>query len=69
MMNGRVLLEGAPKSKKQLKDFWCYLGSKAIVHGKGLFKFEDWINKDYVIDALIEAKPFKIYKPKLVKNF
>ena len=60
--------EGAPKSLKQLKDFWCYLGSKAIVHGKGLFKFEEWVNKDYVIDALIEAK---LLKPgaKLVKNF
>ena len=51
--------EGAPKSLKQIKDFWCYLGSKAIVHGKGLFKFEDWINKDYTIDALIEAKLLK----------
>ena len=61
-------IEGAPKSKKQLKDFWCYLGSKAVVHGKGLFKFEDWINKDYVIDALIEANLLKP-QAKLVKNF
>ena len=52
-------IEGAPKSLKQIKDFWCYLGSKAIVHGKGLFKFEDWIHKDYTIDALIEAKLLK----------
>ena len=60
--------EGAPKSLKQIKDFWDYLGSRAIVFGKGTFKFEDWIIKDYTIDELIEKK---LIKPdaKLVKHF
>tara|TARA_R110002020_G_scaffold72703_1_gene186929 strand:+ start:1445 stop:3082 length:1638 start_codon:yes stop_codon:yes gene_type:complete len=47
--------EGAPKSLKQIKDFWCYLGSKAIVHGKGTYKFEDWVNQDYTINTLIDG--------------
>ena len=60
--------EGAPKSLKQLKDFWCYLSSKAIVHGKGIFKFEDWVNQDYTIDELINKKLLKP-EAKLVKQF
>jgi len=60
--------EGAPKSLKQLKDFWCYLSSKAIVHGKGTFKFEDWVNQDYTIDELINKKLLKP-EAKLVKQF
>ena len=51
--------EGAPKSLKQIKDFWDYLGSKAVVHGKGIYKFEDWVNKDYTIDELIQLKLLK----------
>ena len=60
--------EKAPKSLKQLKDFWCYLSSKAIVHGKGTFKFEDWVNQDYTIDELINKKLLKP-EAKLVKQF
>jgi DNA helicase-2/ATP-dependent DNA helicase PcrA len=51
--------EGAPKNLKQIKHFWDYLGSKAIVFGKGLYKFEDWVNKDYTIDELIQLKLLK----------
>ena len=60
--------EGAPKNIKQIKHFWDYLGSKAIVFGKGIYKFEDWINKDYTIDELIDKK---LLKPKIksVKYF
>jgi hypothetical protein len=61
-------IEGAPKSLKQLKHFWEYLSSKAIVYGKGSFKFEDWINKDYTIDEVIEAGLLKP-QSKEVKNF
>ena len=51
--------EGAPKSLKQIKHFWDYLGSEAIVRGKGKFKFEEWINKDYTVDELIDAQLLK----------
>ena len=46
--------EGSLKSKSQIKQFWKYLGKKAIPVGKGTFTFEDWINKDYSIDDLIK---------------
>ena len=60
--------EGAPKSLKQIKDFWDYLGSEAIIRGKGQFKFEEWINKNYTVDELIHAK---LLKPRVkeVKSF
>jgi len=49
--------EGSPKSKTQIKQFWKYLGSKAIPRGKGTFAFDEGnfkINKDYTIDELIK---------------
>ena len=45
--------EGSPKSRTQIKQFWKYLGSKAIPRGKGTFAFDEGnfkINKDYTID-------------------
>ena len=49
--------EGSPKSRTQIKQFWKYLGSKAIPRGKGTFAFDEGnfkINKDYTIDELIK---------------
>ena len=46
-----------PKSRTQIKQFWKYLGSKAIPRGKGTFAFDEEnfkINKDYTIDELIK---------------
>ena len=46
-----------PKSRTQIKQFWKYLGSKAIPRGKGTFAFDEGnfkINKDYTIDELIK---------------
>ena len=48
---------GSPKSKYQIKQFWKYLGKKAIPIGKGTFAFDEGnfkINKDYSIDDLIK---------------
>ena len=41
---------------KQIKEFWNYMGQQVIVRGKGEATFEDWINKDYSIQELIEKK-------------
>jgi hypothetical protein len=51
--------EGKPMPLKQIKDFWDYIGSKVIVHGKGEATFEDWIKKDYSINDLINKKYLK----------
>ena len=48
--------EGTPMPLKQIKDFWEYMGSKVIPRGKGEYKFEDWIKKDYTIYELIKLK-------------
>ena len=48
--------EGVPKSKVQIKEFWKYLGSKAIPRGKITFAFNEGHfknNTDYSIDELI----------------
>ena len=53
-------IKGKPMSLKQIKDFWDYMGSKVIMHGKGDPKcFDGWINKDYTIDELIDKKYLK----------
>ena len=59
-------INGEPKSLKQIKDFLYYLGNKAVVHGKGKFKFEDWIKRDYTYTELINAR---IFLPDLRKEF
>ena len=50
---------GKPMSLQQIKDFWDYLGSKVIVHGKGEYEFKDWIKKDYTIYELIKLELLK----------
>jgi len=50
---------GKPMSLQQIKDFWDYLSSKVIVHGKGEYEFKDWIKKDYTIYELIKLKLLK----------
>tara|TARA_R100001230_G_C5683516_1_gene191449 strand:- start:492 stop:2153 length:1662 start_codon:yes stop_codon:yes gene_type:complete len=44
---------------KQIKDFWKYIGSKVIVWGKGEETFEDWVDREYTIDYLINKKLLK----------
>lgn len=48
-------IKGQLMSLKQIKSFWDYIGSKAIMKGKSKNKkpFENWINKDYSVDYLI----------------
>ena len=59
-------ISGEPKSLKQIKDFASYLGSKAIVRGKGQETFEKWIKKDYTYNELIKEK---YYLPNLSSEF
>jgi hypothetical protein len=49
-------IKGKPMELSQIKSFWDYMGSKAIVRGKSKIKkpFEDWINKEYTVDELIK---------------
>lgn len=63
-------IAGEPMSLTQIKAFWDYMGSKAIVRGKSKDKdpFKDWIKKDYTADYLIkegflkeEAKQYDRY--------
>ena len=49
-------IKGKPVSLKQIKEFWNYMGRQVIVIGKGEATFEDWINKEYTIDELINKK-------------
>jgi len=44
---------------KQIKDFWNYIGSKVIVHGKGDETFEEWVDREYTIDYLIDNEYLK----------
>tara|TARA_Y100000114_G_scaffold132354_1_gene131054 strand:+ start:635 stop:1078 length:444 start_codon:yes stop_codon:yes gene_type:complete len=44
---------------KQIKNFWQYMGSKVIVHGKGEETFENWIDGEYKIKYLIDNKFLK----------
>ena len=46
-------------SMKQIKDFWQYMGSKVIVHGKGEETFDEWVDREYTIDYLIHHKYLK----------
>jgi len=59
-------IHGKPESLDQIKQFWKYLGREAIVWGKGSFKFEGWIKRDYTYTELVEAK---LLKPNLNKSF
>ena len=52
-------IEGEPKSLVQIKNFHYYLGSKAVVIGKGKEDFKDWIKRDYTYDELVKDKLFK----------
>jgi len=51
--------KGMPMSVKQIKDFWQYMGSKVIVHGRGEETFEDWVDREYTMDYLIYHKYLK----------
>ena len=51
--------KGTPMSLRQIKDFWSYMGSKVIVHGKGDETFEEWVDREYTIDYLIYHKYLK----------
>ena len=46
-------------SLRQIKDFWSYIGSKVIVHGRGDETFEEWVDREYTIDYLIHHKYLK----------
>ena len=49
-------ISGEPKSLKQIKDFHSYLGSNAVVRGRGQETFGGWIKKDYTYDELVKNK-------------
>jgi len=49
-------ISGEPKSLKQIKDFHSYLGSNAVVRGRGQETFGGWIKKDYTYDELVKDK-------------
>ena len=51
--------KGTPMSLRQIKDFWSYIGSKVIVHGRGDETFEEWVDREYTIDYLIHHKYLK----------
>ena len=59
-------IDGESKSLTQIKNFHYYLGSKAVVRGRGKEDFKDWIKKDYTYDELIKDK---LFKPNLDKAF
>ena len=59
-------IDGESKSLTQIKNFHYYLGSKAVVRGRGKEDFKDWIKKDYTYDELIKDK---LLKPNLDKAF
>lgn len=54
-------IEGIPMSRTQVKHFCEYAGSKVKVRLKKgeVLNFDDWVNKDYTIDELIQKKVFK----------
>jgi superfamily I DNA/RNA helicase len=54
-------IAGEPMSLKQIKDFWDYIGSIAVVRGKGknTDPFKDWVKQDYTIDQLISKNYLK----------
>ena len=58
---------GGVKHLDEIKGkYWKYLSKEAKVYGKGDYKFEGWIKKDYSYKELIEAK---LLKPNLGTNF
>ena len=58
---------GGVKHLDEIKGkYWKYLSKEAKVYGKGKYKFEGWIKKDYSYKELIEAK---LLKPNLGTNF
>jgi hypothetical protein len=54
-------IRGIPVSRTQVKHFCEYAGSKVKVRLKKgeVLNFDDWVNKDYTIDELIQKKVFK----------
>ena len=50
---------GTPMPLKQIKNFWQYMGSKVIVHGKGEETFDEWVDREYTIDYMIYHKYLK----------
>ena len=51
--------KGKPMSLRQIKDFWQYMGSKVIVHGRNEESFDEWIDREYTIYYLIDNKYLK----------
>jgi len=51
--------KGTPMSLKQIKDFWQYMGSKVIVHGRGEETFDEWVDREYTMDYMIYHKYLK----------
>ena len=60
--------KGKPMPLKQIKDFWQYIGSKVIVHGRGEESFDEWVDREYTMDYLIYHKYLK-ENAKRVKDF
>ena len=50
---------GTPMPLKQIKDFWQYMGSKVIVHGKGEETFDEWVDREYTLDYMKYHKYLK----------
>ena len=50
---------GKPMPLKQIKNFWQYMGSKVIVHGRGEETFDEWVDREYTMDYMIYHKYLK----------
>ena len=62
-----TFINGGVKHLDEIKGkYWKYLSGKAKVYGKGDYKFEGWIKRDYSYKELVEAK---LLKPNLGTNF
>jgi len=59
-------INGEPKSWVQIKDFASYLGSRAIVRGRGQETFKGWNKRDYTYKELVKNK---YYLPDLSGEF
>ena len=51
--------KGTPMPLKQIKDFWQYMGSKVIVHGRGEETFDEWVDREYTMDYMKHHKYLK----------
>ena len=51
--------KGTPMPLKQIKDFWQYMGSKVIVHGRGEETFDEWVDREYTMDYMKDHKYLK----------